>query len=98
MVNLRWPYETTLPFSTVPSLSLIVSARATALVNNTTARQMTKWRNGFLIFTHTSYAKAWPWWSRGYSLTVLQGVDGSLSLTQNSRVDSDPDKLAWTGV
>jgi len=61
MVNLRWLYETTLPLSTLPSLSLIVSAKAAALVNNTTARQMTKWGNGFLIFTLTSYDdKAWP--------------------------------------
>src|SRR5262245_16650037 len=88
----------TLPFSTVPSLSLIVSAKATALVNNTTARQMTKWRNGFLTITHTSYAKAWPRWIRGYPLTVLQGVDGSRSLTQNRRVDSDPGKMAEAGM
>jgi len=59
---------------------------------------MTKWRNGFLIFTHTSYFKAWPWWSRGYSLTVLQGVDGARSLTQNRRVDSDPEKMTQAGM
>src|SRR5215510_8015567 len=91
MVNLRWVYETTLPFNTLPSLILTVSASADEPINETTARQMTKLTNGFLIFTLTSYNKSLAT-RQGLSCNVIARVDKRRSLAQNDRVDTEGDE------
>src|SRR5215510_393756 len=91
MVNLRWVYETTLPFNTLPSLILTVSASADEPINETTARQMTKLTNGFLIFTLTSYNKSLAT-RQGLGCDVIARVDGRRSLAQIRRVDTEGDR------
>jgi hypothetical protein len=72
-------YETTLPFSMLPSLSLTVSAREDEPINETAARQMIKLTTGFLIFTLTSYNESLAT-RQGPVADVIARVDGRRSL------------------